>query len=398
MKILVVCQYYYPEPFRITDICESLVQKGHSITVLTGLPNYPEGKVQNSYRFFRNRNEIVNGVNIKRCFLFGRGKSKLSLFLNYLSFSITGIMKSLFMSKDFDVIFANQLSPITMVFPAIVMKWRTKKKLFLYCLDLWPDSLRMGGLGESSLIYKFFYMISKYIYTNSDLISVTSHSFIEYLTKHHNITDEKINHIPQYAEDLFTKQVDKLSLSGKNFVFAGNIGEAQSVETIIKAANILKDKSDVSFHIVGDGTKLNDIRKLVEEYSLTNVSFYGRRPLNEMTHFYGIADAMLVTLKSDDFLSLTLPGKVQTYMAAGKPIIGAINGETDYVIRQSNCGYCGPAEDYEELARNISLFCCNTEVDNFGKNSKKYYRDKFEKSKILSLIESNLLRMVKGNV
>jgi glycosyltransferase involved in cell wall biosynthesis len=256
----------------------------------------------------------------------------------------------------------------------------------------------MGGLSESSLIYRVFNKISKYIYSNSDLISVTSHSFIDYLAKNHVIDNEKIDYIPQYAEDLFTSQVDKVSVQGRNFVFAGNIGEAQSVETIIKAANILKEKSDIFFHIVGEGSKLRDIRKMAEDYSLTNVSFYGRRPLNEMTYFYGIADAMLVTLKSDDFLSLTLPGKIQTYMAASKPIIGAINGETDYVIRQSNCGYCGPAEDYEELAKNIGFFCCNADVENFGRNSKKYYKNNFEKSKILNQIEMNLLRMVNGNV
>ena len=156
MKILVVCQYYYPEPFRISDMCETLVEKGHEVTVLTGLPNYPEGQILGDYRYCRNRNEVLNGVKVIRSFEIGRGNNKLKLFLNYLSFAVSGSLKAFFMNEKFDVVLVNQLSPVMMGIPAIVYKKKHKKKILLYCLDLWPDSLAAGGIQKSSIIYKVF--------------------------------------------------------------------------------------------------------------------------------------------------------------------------------------------------------------------------------------------------
>lgn len=254
MKILVACQYYYPEPFRITDICESLVKRGHDVTVLTGLPNYPEGKVPKEYHHGKKRYEIINGVKIIRCFEIGRGKSKIKLFLNYFSYALSATFKALIMKEKFDVVLVNQLSPVMMGIPAMAYKKKHNKKILLYCLDLWPDSLAAGGIKEGSIIYKIFYKISKWIYKSADIILITSSMFEDYFRNFLQINTVNIKHLPQYAEDLFMEKENIVSEIATttdnktyNFIFAGNIGDIQSVDTIVKAANELKEKENIFF-------------------------------------------------------------------------------------------------------------------------------------------------------
>ncbi|WP_428909813.1 glycosyltransferase family 4 protein [Niallia sp. Krafla_26] len=393
MKILVVCQYYYPEPFRISDICESLVQMGYDVTVLTGLPNYPEGQVLDGYRYGKNRNEVLNGVKVIRSFEIGRGNSKLRLFLNYFSFAVSGSIKAFFMKEKFDVILVNQLSPVMMGIPAIVYKRKHKKKILLYCLDLWPDSLAAGGIKEDSIIYKFFLKISKWIYNSADSIAVTSSMFKEYFRSTFGLYNKEINHLPQYAEDLFTDIIEVSKDDKYNFVFAGNIGDVQSVETIIKAANELREHSNITFHIVGDGSKLEECKLLTNKLGLDNIIYYGRRPLSEMPHYYGLADAMLITLKDNKTISYTLPGKVQSYMAARKPIIGAINGEGSHVIKEANCGLCCSAENYKELAKLIIDFCNSDKKEKMAKNSYDYYIKNYSKNKFISELDNILIKL-----
>ncbi len=398
MKILVVCQYYYPEPFRITDICEMLADRGHDVTVLTGLPNYPEGIVDEKYRKGRKRNETKNGVEIIRTYEIGRGKNHLKLFLNYLSFMISASIKALFLKEDFDVVFVNQLSPIMMGIPAIIYKKKHKKKMLLYCLDLWPESLTIGGIKKGSMVYKLFLYISKFVYKSADKIAVTSGMFKEYFKNTLDISSIGIEHIPQYAEDLFlsneSKEIinkDKDILS--HFIFAGNIGEFQSVETIIYAANELKEYSNILFHIIGDGSKLEECKRIVEEFELSNVVFYGRKPVEEMPKFYEKADAMLITLVNNENISYTLPGKIQSYMAAGKPIIGAINGETRNVIEESQCGFCCEAENYLGLAKIILEFINSNNKEQMAINSKDYYSKNYSKNKFLDHLEKELTKL-----
>jgi len=393
MKILVVCQYYYPEPFRISDICETLVEKGHDVTVLTGLPNYPEGQVLDGYRYGRKRNEMLNGVKVIRSFEIGRGNSKLKLFLNYLSFAVSGSVKAFFMDEKFDVVLVNQLSPVMMGIPAIVYKKKHKKKILLYCLDLWPDSLAAGGIQESSIVYKFFMKTSKWIYSSADSIAVTSSMFKEYFRSTLGVNMEVMHHLPQYAEDLFTESIEVTKDGKYNFVFAGNIGDMQSVETIVKAANVLRERSDITFHIVGEGSKLEECKLLSNKLGLSNIIYYGRKPVSEMPQYYGLADAMLVTLKDDRTISYTLPGKVQSYMAARKPIIGAINGETSHVIQDADCGLCCAAENYKELANLIIQFCNSDKKEKMAKNSYDYYIRNYSKEKFMSVLENTLINL-----
>lgn len=393
MKILVVCQYYYPEPFRISDICETLVNKGHDVTVLTGLPNYPEGRVLDDYRHGKKRREVINGVKVIRSFEIGRGNSNLRLFLNYLSFAVSASLKTLFIKEKFNVVLVNQLSPVMMVIPAILYKKKNGKKILLYCLDLWPDSLAAGGIKENSIIHEMFLKISKWIYNSADSILVTSSMFKEYFRSTLGISTEIIDHLPQYAEDLFSESVGVPQSDKLDFVFAGNIGDMQSVETIVKTANELRDHSDIIFHIVGDGSKLDECKQLSNKLGLGNVVFYGRRPVSEMPYFYGMADAMLITLKDNKTLSFTLPGKVQSYMAARKPIIGAINGETRRVIEESGCGLCCAAEDYKGLAQLVLQFCSNDKKVQMAENSYKFYLENYSKERFMVVLENALINL-----
>jgi glycosyltransferase involved in cell wall biosynthesis len=390
MNILVVCQYYFPEPFRISDICESLVQKGHNVTVLTGLPNYPEGRVLNDYRNFQKRKENINGVNIIRTFEIGRGTSHIRLFLNYFSFALSASIKTFIIKEKFDVVLVNQLSPVMMAFPAIVYKKRMHVKILLYCLDLWPDSLIAGGIKESSAIYNLFLKISRYIYRSADRILITSSMFKDYFENNLSMSSANIKHLPQYAEDIYTTNTDIKKDENYHFVFAGNIGEMQSVETIIRAAGELRNEENISFHIVGDGSALENCKKLASNLDLQNVTFYGRRPIDEMPRFYTLADAMLVTLKDNITLSYTLPGKVQSYMAAGKPILASINGETRRVIEEAGCGLCCNAEDHLKLAEMIMKFSKYDSKVEMGQRSKDYYFENYSKEKFISKLECEL--------
>lgn len=395
MKILVVCQYYYPEPFRITDICETLVQHGHNVTVLTGLPNYPEGRVVYNYRWGRKRKEIINGVKIVRVFEIGRGASSITLFLSYISYMVSGSIKALLNKEIYDVIFVNQLSPILMGIPAVIYKKKHHKKLLLYCLDLWPASLFAGNIKENSPTYKLFFSISKWIYSKADKILITSKMFEDYFRKILSITTDDIEYLPQYAEDLFENNMEistktEIEKNYYNFVFAGNIGDMQSVETIIKAANELRDSNNIKFHIIGDGSKLYSCKRLATDLKLTNVMFYGRRPVEEMPQFYKMADAMIITLKNNEVISYTLPGKVQSYMAAAKPIIGSVNGETQRIINESECGLCCNAEDYMELANIIMSYCKTDKKEEMSVRSQKYYCDNFKKEQFMCRLEEIL--------
>jgi glycosyltransferase involved in cell wall biosynthesis len=376
--MLVVCQYYYPEQFIINDICAELVNEGHEVTVLTGLPNYPSGVIDKEYGSLKKRHENIQGVNVIRSWLIGRGKGNLSLILNYLSFAATASLKSLFIRKDFDVIFVYQLSPVTMAIPGILLRALTRKPLILYCLDLWPESIVSRGVRRESLIYSILLRLTRWIYRKADKILISSSQFENYLAETLRVR-KKIRYLPSYAEEVFfsTKKVENGII---DFVFAGNIGEMQSVQTIIRAAELISDAKGIWIHIVGGGTALNECKALLAELSLENVTFYGHLPLHDMPRFYELADVFLITLKDNPILSYTLPRKVQTYMVSGKPIIAAINGETAKVIEEARCGLCSPAEDHHALAGNMMKFIKNqAEYAQYGENARKYYNDHFSK-------------------
>lgn len=380
MKILVICQYYYPEPFRISDICEEMVKRGHEITVVTGTPNYPEGEIYKGYEDNAHADEVINGVYVHRCPIFPRKRGALHRILNYFSYpwQAKKYVKNLMASdgKPFDVVFVNQLSPVMMAEPAIAYKKRYGTPVVMYCLDLWPESLVAGGIKKDSFVYRIFHTLSKRIYQSMDQILITSKMFREYLINEFNIQESIIEYLPQYAEDIFEKLPYKEPGDVINLVFAGNIGAAQSLDTIVEAARQLTDEN-VHFHIVGDGTERKRLE--MKAQGLRNITFYGRRPLEEMPSFYEMADAMLVTLSADPILSLTLPGKIQSYMAAGKPIISAANGETAAIIELAKCGFVGEAENVNMLVSNIKKFIGYNKKKQLGDSAYTFYTNYFNR-------------------
>ena len=406
MRILFVCQYFYPEQFRINDVCFKLQKEGHEVTVLTGLPNYPKGEIFEGYEWeiLKRKSEYdkrigayiesINGVKVIRAFMHPRHKGTKKLALNYLSFAIEATKVAKKMKKDeeynFDKIIVVQYSPVTMAIPAIVFKKGKNKcvPLYLYSFDLWPESIVSAGISKNSMVYKVLKVASKWIYSKADSIWMSSKNFEKYFRE---VLDLKCDckYLPIYAEKLFTQNAEAdeklekdVNCDGKdnttNLLFAGNIGEMQSVETILEAIAIVKNKGyKVVCHIVGDGSAFEKIQILAKKLDIfeKEVKFHGQHPLQDMPKFYSMTDAFLVTLKKDEVVSYTLPGKVQSYMAYGKPILGAIDGEAYMTIKEAQCGYAASAENAVELAKKIISFIEQDEESYAQQciNARKYY-------------------------
>ena len=386
MKILVICQYYYPEPFRINDICEELVKKGHEVTVVTGTPNYPMGEIYSGYENGLKSDEVLNGVKIHRCNTLPRKTGAVHRFLNYYSYPHQSCKYIDRLDEKFDVVFINQLSPVMMAKAGIKYTKKNKVRSILYCLDLWPESLVAGGIKRGSAIHKLFHHESKKIYKNVDKILATSHSFSDYFKEEFNI--ENVSYLPQYAEDLFNPiECKKEPNEYIDLMFAGNVGTAQSVKTVIQVAEKCKDIKNLRWHIVGDGIELENLKKMSGDLPVT---FHGRKPVEDMPKFYSMADAMLVTMQKDPVLSLTLPGKVQSYMAAGKTIIGAINGETQKIVGEAKCGLIVGAEDVNGLEEVVREFAVMKDRDELGSNGRKYYEENFSRDRFIDELEKSL--------
>ena len=388
MKILVVCQHYWPEPYPLQDVCEELVRRGHEVDLITGVPNYPMGITYPEYKRGKNRRQQVGGVDIHRTFTIPRRKNVLFRFLNYYSFAWSSTRRAKKLRKEYDVVFVNQTSPVMMACAALAYGKKHGKKVVLYCMDLWPASLAAGGVGAGSPIYKFFDKVSRKIYRQADRILITSEMFRAYLRDELGIADEKIGYHPQYAVmDPVGPPPRKDTV---DLMFAGNIGTAQSIPTILKAAQRLRDREELRWHILGDGSELERCRSMARQMELENVIFHGRKSAEEMPRYYAMADAMLVTLTADKFIGMTLPGKVQTCMAAGKPVIAAANGETARTIEKSGCGFRAPAEDDEALAEAVRAFLRCEDKARLGDAARRYFEEHFSRQRFMDALEREL--------
>lgn len=395
MKTLIISQRYWPENFRINDIAESLVSFGHEVTVLTGLPNYPKGYILGEYKQGKNRVQHHNGVKIIRAKEIGRRKGVFFRFLNYWSFQHYAKRVVNKLDKDFDVVFINELSPIMSANPGLKYAKRHNKKVVMYEMDLWPESLLAGGIKKGSFIYNHYKKVSAKIYSQCDKILVSTKEHSEYIKSLPKCNNLNIEYLPQYADGIFEQSDYPTEENGViDLMFAGNIGKAQSVDTIIKAASLLKDNPKYRFHIVGSGSELENIKKLATELKTDNVVFYGQRPLEEMPQLYKMADAMLVTLEDKSYANMTIPGKVQSYMAVGKPVIGAINGSCANFIKNNDIGYACPSEDSEALANLITNLDLK-ELQKIGEHSKDVYFKEYSKSIFMKRLISTLELMKK---
>ena len=390
MKILVISQHYWPENFPSTDLCEGLAARGHQVTVITDVPNYPMGYIFPEYKKGKNRRQEHNGVKILRSFTVGRRSGTLFRLLNYYSFSLSSTRLARKLKEEFDVVLAIQSSPIMMVKAGLAYAKKHKKKCLFYTMDLWPASLAAGGVGEGSPIYKYFGRVSKKLYRKADRILITSTMFRQYLKDNFQITDDVIGYLPQYAAAQFDQMPAAPEKDTVDLMFAGNVGAAQSLHTVLEAAALLKAHTNLRWHIVGDGSELDNLKATAAEKSLTNVIFHGRKPPEEMPAYYAMADGMLVTLTQDPFIGMTLPAKVQSYMAAGKPILAAANGEIPQVLAKAECGFCAPAEDSKALAEAVETFLACPDQAALGQNAKAYYEANFTRNRFMETLEKQL--------
>ena len=407
MKILIVCQHYWPENFRVTEIAEGLAARGHSVDVLTGLPNYETGSVPKEYRFFRKRCERINGVRIFRVPLIARHHGIVWRILNYLSFAITSSLFALTHHFEADVIFAYQLAPVFMVNAGIMLKKKIKKPLFLYCLDIWPDQMKVWGVGENNPAFRIVRRYCEYAYGSSDLVGITSRPFREYLVRMNKVRPERIVYLPQHSASVGvgrkSEGLIKEKKSSVDFTFAGNIGQQQNIECVIRAAARLKREfppEKFHIHIYGDGSSLNQCREKALKTGVDSlVTFYGRVPKEELRTVYPSMDALLLTLCSEreiGFAANTVPAKLQEYMSIGKPIFAAIDGGAQEIIRESACGAVVPADDDEGLARIMRDFINAPEkYADCGQRATDYFQANYEKGVVINRLEEILFGLCK---
>lgn len=394
-KILVVCQHYYPENFQITPICEQLVKDGYDVTILTGLPNYPTGIVPDEYKK-GHRDEIINGVHVVRGYEIGRRKGPLWLAINYVSFTLSFLHKVNVLSGDFDIVLVYQLSPVLMALPGIKYANKHKVPLMIYCCDLWPESMKMYIKNEKNILFRIMKRMSQKVYSRADVLAVQSKSFIDYMEQTHGIKRDKMIYMPAFADETYLETDFTSDDNLVDFVFLGNLGIAQNLISVLEAVNKIKDVPNFKVHFVGDGSCLGQMKEFVNNNGLEDiVQFYGRRPVEEMPKFYKLSDACLVSLKADNATGLTLPSKVQGYMAAGLPIIGMIDGSAQEVIAEAKCGLCVNADDVDGFARVMKNFIENKEeYRDFGLNGRKYFKDNFNKRKLLDSIEKSIDNLI----
>ena len=409
MHILVVTQYFWPENFRINDLVSGLTERGHRVTVLTGIPNYPEGRFFAGYGLFRNVSQEYKGCKVLRVPLFPRGDgSGVRLALNYLSFILSACLLAPIRCKDpYDLIFIFEPSPVTVALPALLLKTLRKVPVMFWVQDLWPESLAATGAVSSNRILSFVAGIVKFIYRRCDKILITSQSFRKSVELH-NGSPENILYFPQSAEDIFQPVTEKQVASeldsiprGFWIMFAGNVGAAQDFKTIIASAKKLKEYEDIHWVIVGDGRMREWAENEAKKFGLSNkFHFLGRHPLEKMPAFFSHADALLVSLRKEPIFALTIPAKIQSYLACGRPIIAALDGEGAKIIDDACAGFTCPAETPEALAQ-IVLKMYETpksEREIMGAKGRKYYEANFDRNMLLDKLEGWMRDLVESRL
>ena len=396
MRILAICQHGWPEPHPALSPMEEMVKRGHSVHAVTGMPNYPMGEFFPGYEHNRIKEEDHNGIHITHVPVIARKHDLFHRVLNYYSYPISAKRKLLRLKDEYDVVFATQSSPVMMAEPAIAYGKKRSKKVVVYCMDLWPASLCAGGIKRNSPLYRFYWKLSRKIYRNADLILVTSRMFKEYLISEFDIPEDRIDYLPQSASSVFNDIPQTEKKETTDFVFAGNVGIAQNLGVILQAAKIIDDQNindggkKIVFHIVGDGVALESLQAFAKDNQLGNVVFHGRKPPDDMPRYYAMADAMLLTMMPDPIISLTIPAKVQSYMAAGKPILASAEGEVANIIRESRCGFCARADDAQDFVEIIRKFISSEHKTEFGLNAKEYYQKNFAVESVMDKLETVL--------
>lgn len=395
MKILFVCQYFYPEVFRGNDIAFHWAEQGHDVHVVCGVPNYPHGKFYDGYGLFEKRHEIVKGVRVTRLPIFPRGNGKIMLMLNYFSYLIVAWVYMLFhaLFHKYDRVFVQQLSPVMMSAPGVLYKRIRKVPLYTWVLDLWPESLTAAGGINNKYVLGFFRHYVKSQYKHSDKILMSSRSFEKSILEYGDYKD-KLIYYPQWSDgnngEAVMPENAPVIPNGFKLMFAGAVGEAHGFECTMQAALLTKEHKDIKWIIVGDGRRLEWVKSFVKEHGLEETVFtLGRFPSVTMPWFFKQADVMLVTLSDDPLFKLYAPAKISSYMAAAKPIVAVLNGEGAEVIKDADCGWslpAGDAEGFAKLAVKLSQMD-KTVLEEKGRNAARYYEAHYVKEKSLDKLD-----------
>lgn len=407
LRIALVSQYFWPESFIINEIVKSLVAHGHVVEVLTGKPNYPDGKVYEGYTADGYIDEFFEGeIMVHRAPLRPRGSGGAkNLLLNYFSFVLNGLLffRRAIKGRSFDVIFVFAPSPIISVVPAIYLKWRLKAHLAVWVQDLWPESLSATGFIRNRLALRIIGWLVRGIYACTDTLLVQSKAFITPVARY--ARRDKIVYYPNSYQDSSLQPAtctqvpaELLAQLEHNFclVFAGNLGTAQSVETLVQAAKNLKHLPDCKLVLVGSGSMLGWLEEQTAQKGLDNLILAGRFPAEEMPQFFSRAAGLLVTLKREEIFAYTIPSKIQAYLAAGRPIIAALDGEGARVVEEAGAGLTCPAQDAAGLARCIEQLyqMSPAERDKLGQAGRGYYLEHFEMSRqsrrLMEILESRI--------
>lgn len=394
-----VSQYFWPENFRVNDLVTALVQRGHEVTVLTGQPNYPEGRVFPEFSADPTRFRSFAGADVIRVPMVPRGeRSALRLLLNYASFALMGSTEGvrLLADREFDSILVYQPSPITSCLPALAVGRSKRAPVLLWTLDLWPETLQAIGVVTSPALLGLVGRLVTFIYSRCALVLGQSRAFEENVTRLSG-DPGRFRYFPQWAEPLFSETdgngiaPELLPFSDTfNVLFAGNIGEAQDFPAILDAAERLRQREDIRWLIVGDGRAAGWVRAEIGRRDLGRaVHLLGRHPIQRMPAFYRGADALLVSLKRDPVFSMTIPGKVQTYLASGVPLLGMLDGEGARVIDEAGAGLTAPAGDAAGLAANVERLAALEPGlrSSMGTRGLAYAREEFDRGALLQRLE-----------
>lgn len=396
--ILVISQYFYPEQFRINDICTEWVKRGYKVTVITGIPNYPQGKYYEGYGLFKSRRESYNGVEIIRIPLVARGSNSITLILNYLSFVATGFIWKSTTNIKADFVFIYEVSPMTQALPGVWYAMKRKIPCYLYVQDLWPENVAIITGTTNKWVLSSIGKMVDYIYSNCTKILTTSKSFVKSI-ENRGVSTEKIMFWPQYAEDFYKpmKQSESVIEETKKVfkvIFTGNIGNAQGLDILPEAARIIKDEIDctskILFTIVGEGRYKGTLLELVKNKGVTELfSFIPKKPAIEIPKILSEHDVAVICLTANPLFKMTIPAKLQSYMACGMPILASADGETADIVNESSSGMVcevGNAKSFADAVIKMSKLSA-TELDELQLNSRNYYDNNFNKQDLLNEID-----------
>jgi glycosyltransferase involved in cell wall biosynthesis len=398
MRLLIVSQYFWPETFRINEVARDLVRRGHQVTVLCGTPNYPAGRFFNGFGWWRRTREEWCGVHIVRVPVVARGQgSRWRLAANYLSYALTASLLGPIRCRGAtDVVLVFQMSPVIQGIAALVMKLLRRAPMLFWVQDLWPESLIAVGAIRSRWLLSPIELLVRGLYRASALVLIQSRAFRSHVTAH-GVQPDRIRYFPNLAESSYVPLPAEAAHPalqqvppGFRVMFAGNIGAAQDLPTVLAAAQLLRERRDLQWVIVGDGSMRTWVQEQIANCRLGDtVRLLGRFPVEEMPRLFAGVDALLVTLSRDPVLALTIPAKLQSYLACAKPIIGALDGEGAAVIAEAGAGLCSPAEQPAALAARVLELC---ELDlasrmEMGRRGRAYFEANFGSEMLLGRLE-----------